>query len=73
MGECLYPVLRVEAGVDDVIHVQVHIVKLDVVRIRCRAVNRHCLLPNVVRLILNAVHNDLGVPTKTRDLQKDVN
>lgn len=63
-----HPVLRVEARVDDPVHVEVEVVELDAVGVRARRVDgrdprraRARVGPEHARRVLDAVDDDLGV------------
>ena len=47
---------------DDVVHVQIQVVELDAVGIWRGAVHWDDVVANVLRLVLDAVHDDLRVP-----------
>ncbi len=64
LGLCSWggPVLRVEARVDDAIHVKVQVVKLDAIWVGCGGVHRDLNPANPLRVVLNHITHNLWIP-----------
>lgn len=56
-----YPILRVEAGVDDPVHVKVEIIVLEPVRVRLGGIDRDLHAINLDLLLLHHIHHHHGI------------
>lgn len=72
-----HSVLGVEARVDDAVHVEVEVVKLDALGVGTRGVHGDGHAVDLLGVLLDDIHNDLGVPVAkgrghTSQLEREV-